>query len=367
MRSTLACLLLPIMAATPALAEESAPLQFTLNTDGGIKVANHDKSATFQLGGRLQFDYDATESKDNQLDTEDFDVRRARLYVKGHVGDWGYKAQFNIAESDGGKGGNAEDLYLSYLGFGKQAQITIGKQAEPFGLERLMSSKDISALERSAMTELHSPGRALGVKLHGVGSNWTYALGVFESDGDGGNDFEHKAMTGRFTYTPYQVGDAVIHLGASYTQRDADVSEDEVNGYGLELAASSGPLHLQAEYFGSEFGDEDLDGFYVQGGWVITGESRPYKQGNFGRVKPGNAYGAWELVLRLEQGDGNYGDIGLDKSTQVYDGNMYTLGVNYYADKNVRLGLNYSKGEAEDLLGNEFSGSELRARFQYAF
>ncbi|MGX2955098.1 hypothetical protein ACWAU3_21795 [Shewanella sp. JL219SE-S6] len=41
--------------------------------------------------------------------------------------------------------------------------------------------------------------------------------------------------------------------------------------------------------------------------------------------------------------------------------------MNYYADKNVRLGLNYSKGEAEDLLGNEFSGSELRARFQYAF
>ncbi len=329
-----------------------------IKTKGGLKVSTADKSASIQLGGRLQWDYDSTDS-DTTAQTDDFDVRRARLFVKGHYHDWGYKAQFNIAESDGADGGDAEDLYIRYMGFGKMANITVGKQKEPFGLEELTSSKDISALERSAMTEAYAPGRSGGIQLHGKGGNWTYGIGFFEADGDGDDDFDNTAITGRVTFAPIMESGTVLHLGAGFTDRGADVSADEVETFNLELAGVMGPFHAQAEYFDSEEGSVDSDGFYVQAGWVITGETRPYKGGKFKRIKPANKSGAWEAVVRYEDGEGKYSDIGLTTA----DGEQTTFGVNYYANNAVRIGLSYMDGELET--GEE--GDELRARLQFVF
>ena len=172
-------LALAISAASAAQAGTvtSSGKDLVIDTDSGIKVKTSDNSASFQLGGRIQWDYDATRSDDNGVDQTDFDVRRARLYAKGHFGDWAYKTQFNVAESDGAEGGDAEDLYIRYLGFGSAANLTIGKQKEPFGLEELTSSKDMPALERSAMTERYAPGRSGGIQLSGKGDNWTYGIG----------------------------------------------------------------------------------------------------------------------------------------------------------------------------------------------
>lgn len=334
-----------------------------LNADkSGLEVRTADDSASFELGGRLQWDYDATDSNfGSGTDTQEFDVRRARLFAAGHYGDWAYKMQFNIAESDtaDNNGGTAEDLYLRYTGFGKTAQVTVGKQKEPFGLEELTSSKDITALERSAMTERYAPGRNAGVQLSGKGSNWTYGVGVFEADGDGKDDANNLAMTGRVTAAPINSGDALLHLGAGYSSRGADTAADEVDKYNVELAGQLGSVHAQAEYFDSEEGNTSFDGYYVQLGWVITGESRPYKSGKFKRVKPSTPAGAWEVVARYEDGDGKYSDVKLDTAK----GNQTTLGVNYYANANVRLGLSYMDAE----LDTGETGDELRARFQYAF
>lgn len=347
-----------------------------LSTKGGLSLETADKSASFKIGGRLQWDYDATEVDEvgRQMDTEDFDVRRARVDLLGHFGDWAYKAQFNVAESSGASGGTAEDLYLRYTGFGKQANITVGKQKEPFGLEQLTSSNDISALERSAMTEAYTPGRSGGIQVHGKGPNWTYGVGLFEALGDSSDDFASTALTGRVTFAPLQTATAVLHLGAGFSTREgndaaqaADFTGDR-DVYNLELAFASGPFHAQAEYFElEEDGDRALgidatdgDGYYVQAGWIVTGESRPYQDGAFKRVKPSRDTGAWEVVLRYEEGLGRYSDIGL----RSVEGEQYTLGLNYYANDTVRLGLSYMSGE-EDVTGWE--GEELRARIQFAF
>ncbi|OZB03072.1 MAG: ATPase, partial [Marinobacter sp. 34-60-7] len=347
-------LALAISAASAAQAGNvtTSGEDLVIDTDSGIKVKVSDNSASFQLGGRLQWDYDATQSDANGVDTTDFDVRRARLYAKGHFGDWAYKAQFNVAESNGAKGGTAEDLYIRYLGFGSAATVTIGKQREPFGLEQLTSSKDISALERSAITERYAPDRNGGIQLSGKGDNWTYGIGYFEANGDGSDDFNNTAVTARGTVAPIQTNNMVVHLGAGYTTRDAYTQADEVDTFNLELAGASGPFHAQAEYFDSEEGQVDVDGYYVQLGWIITGESRPYKAGVFKRVKPASPKGAWEVVARFEDGDGKYSDVGLATT----DGEQTTLGLNYYANNNVRVGVSYMDGEE----ANGTSGDEVR-------
>ena len=319
---------------------------------GGLKIHNQDKSKSIQLGGRIQWDYDHT--KTDSANSDDFDIRRARLYVKGNVGDWAYKTQFNV-EGDG-----VEDLYIRYTGFGKLYNVTVGNQREPIGLEANTSSNNISVLERSGITELYTPGRSAGVQLHGKKDNWTYGVGVFEAEGDDSNDADALALTGRFTIAPIKGDNELLHFGLGYSNRAADDSDDEADIMNLEAAYVTGPLHVQAEYFDGEQGDMDVDGFYVQVGYVVTGETRPYKDGVFKRIKPAGERGAIEVVARFEDGDGKYSDIGVGTGA----GSQLTLGVNWYATNNIRLGLSYMDGENDDT-GED--GEEIRLRTQFTF
>ena len=168
--------LIAALIAASALSVSAANAnEVTVSTKGGLKVQSGDYK--FQLGGRIMYDYNKAELN-NVTDEDDFDLRRGRIYVKGNISkDWSFKSQFNI-DGDG-----VEDLYLRYAGWGKAANVTIGNQKMPFGLEEMTSSKDISVLERSAITERYAVGRAEGVQLHGsLGGDSTYGIGIFTDD-----------------------------------------------------------------------------------------------------------------------------------------------------------------------------------------
>jgi phosphate-selective porin OprO/OprP len=335
--------LIAAMVAATALVSTSANAEVKVSTKGGLKVSSGDYK--FQFGGRIMYDFNRSELN-GETDENDFNLRRGRLYAKGNIAkNWAFKSQFNT------NGGGVEDLYLRYTGWGKGAVVTIGNQKMPFGLEELTSSKDISVLERSAITERYAVGRAEGVQLSGkAGSNGTYAVGVFTDD-------EKDADTGfaaRYTQA-FKGENSLFHIGVAYK----DINED--SAFGIEAAAVTGPFHIQAEYVdGEEEGNDDLSGYYVQAGYILTGESRPYKGGKFKRVAPKGKAGAWEVVARLEEGDGNHSDIELGSD----DASAFTLGVNWYAHKNVKFGINYTDGESNT---NGDDGNELRARFQLTF
>lgn len=328
---------LTAVAATPAQAEVE------VSTAGGLKVTT--PTHEFKFGGRIMYDYNKAELN-GVADEDDFDLRRGRIFASGNVSDnWKFKSQFNV------NGSGVEDLYLRYTGWGKAAQVTIGNQKMPFGLEELTSSKDISILERSAITERYAIGRAEGVQLHGaIGSNSTYGVGLF---GDDTADSE-IGFAARYTYAPIVSDSGVLHFGVAYK----DIAEDSAVGF--EVAATSGPFHIQAEFVDGEEGNTDVDGYYVQAGYILTGESRPYKGGVFKRVAPGGNKGAWEVTARYEDGDGSHSDIELGTT----DASAYTLGLNYYPHKNVRIGVNYTDGESNI---SDDDGNEFRIRFQLTF
>ena len=330
-----------ILVINPVWGEE-----VKVSTRGGLKVTSGEYE--FKFGGRIMYDYNKSEIND-VTDEDGFDLRRGRLYASGKIGnDWSFKSQFNV------DGGGAEDLYLRYSGFGKGAVVTIGKQKVPFGLEELTSSKDISILERSAITEQYAIGRAESVNLHGaLGRNSTYSVSAFAQDQDDSNDDE-IGLAARYTIAPVKSDNHLLHVGLAYR----DIGDSDA--FGLEAAAVSGPFHVQAEYSDGDFGDKSLSGYYIQAAYVLTGETRPYKGGIFKRINPNRKGGAWEAVVRYEDGDGNHSDIELGRT----DASAYTLGLNWYAHQNVRLGINYTDGE--DNL-NEDDGSEFRVRFQLTF
>lgn len=337
-------LLIPNILLAGVVTTDGSDL--VVNLKGPIEIKTSDDNYSIKLGGRLMWDYNYAELN-GEADEDDFSIRRARLYLSGNVNDWSYKLQFNIGN---GNGGTPEDLYIRYNGWGKQAVVTVGKQKEPFGLEFLESSNHISYLERSAIIEAYAPQRQEGILFSGQRGDITYALGVFEDDsvGDG------AAVTGRVTYNPIRTSEQVLHLGLAHSNRAADVDMT-----GVELAYAQGPYHVQTEFMSSDNQGVSSDGLYVQAGWIITGETRPYKNGVFKKIKSGNSSGAWEVVVRYEDGEGNYSDQELGTT----DATSYGIGVNYYANQFIRVGATFT--EAEDNL-NDNDGSEFRVRLQVA-
>lgn len=336
-----------LFASEAALADHAQKHAVKVQTKGGLKVSTTDGNYSVKVGGRIQWDYNNAKAND-VTDEDGFDVRRARLFVSGKIQDWSFKSQFNV------NGNGFEDLYIRYNGWGKQARVTIGNQKMPFGLEELASSKDISLLERSAITERYAVGRQQGVQLHGGDGHINYGIGLFE-DGDSSESGD-LGFAARVAYAPINEKGSVLHFGLAYTDR-----ADESSALGLEAAWVAGAFHAQAEYVsGEQANADDLSGYYLQLGWVVTGESRAYKGGKFKRIKPAGKSGAWELVARYESGDGNYSDIELGND----DATALGLGINWYTNKNVRFGLNYTTGDSET---NNDEGEELRLRTQIVF
>ena len=361
--------LLAALVAASTLATTNVNAEVKVSTKGGnLKVTSGESS--IQFGGRIQYDYNRAEAN-GVVDEDEFDVRRARVDVKGNVNnDWAYKIDYNLDDSE------FEDLYIQYKGWGKAAQVTIGNHRQHFGLNDQTSSKDISILERAALSELFAPGRDEGITLSGdLGSNIHYAVGAFFDDADENDNGEELGFSGRITWAPIKTDSNVLHFGLAYINQDGsdgfEGGETEVeldDAFGFEAAYVAGSFHAQIEFadgtvvLGGE--DIDSDGFYVQAGYIITGESRPYKGGKFKRVKPGSKSGAWEVVARYEDGNGDFGDIELGNQLGDNEASSYTLGVNYYANNNIRIGASYSDGDEDN--GSD-DGNEFRVRFQLAF
>lgn len=351
-----------------------------IKTKGGLEAKTASKDFTFKLGGRVQVQYDNYADTMNLVDHEgdtgdDLFIRRARVYLKGTMyKDWAYKIQFNVADSGSG-GGTFEDLYVKWQRF-QWANIIVGKHKEPFSLQELTSSKWVTTVERAAIDDFIAEGRSLGMSVQGVNNFWGYALGVYENQ-DKKNDSGAQlwAMTGRAHMSPINSERALLHIGLGVSARDSKDSEDYYDGgsvtqgikkgdevsfgvddtesqtlFNVEAAGKIGPFHASGEYhqrdtqaatdaLGFTGEDASANGYYVQAGWFITGESRPYKKGKWDKIKPNRkGLGAWELFARYEGLDGE--DDGISAATRN-KGTISTIGANWYANEIVRISANY--------------------------
>ncbi len=362
--------------STPAFAEGEA----SAKAGKGFNVKKGD--VTFEVGGRLQYDIDYTDGdafEKSDVSASDTELRRARMFLKAKIAkDWEAKLQADFKDDGSTK---LADAYLKYKGW-SAATVTLGKHKTPFGLEEQISSKDITAIERTMGTNAFAAGRKYGISLGNASKDMSWSLGLFDF-GDEGNHIA-TGLVGRVTFAPIVSKDEVLHLGAGYRQnrlagdafKDADqrleihtaaekVGSGTIIGqsfmaYNFEVAYAAGPFHAQAEYFDGEVDggtgtDTDLSGYYAQFGYILTGESRPYSKGKFKRVKPKGNAGAWEVFGRYSQYE-----PGSDEA------NAFTLGLNYYANNAVRVGLNYVKGDLTEG-GVDKDGDAIAMRFQYVF
>ncbi len=350
-----------------------------------------DESGEFSMvpGGRLHAQYsyqddDLTRNGQPVDAASGTDIRRARFNMSGNLGeDFEYLTEFDFAGNDIA----ITDVFLVYTGF-DPLEITVGHQKHAISMELQESSNDIMFTERSLLNALTDTlfDRAIGINAKGSGRDWSAQIGLY-GDSAAPNDRDRESDEGyglatRLTWAPINDTGRVLHLGASAGVREpadsgrinnespafnADTTNfsnvaltdtgpidaiDRATIAGLELAAVAGSWSLQGEYaqvgVSRDNGLPSLDfsGYYLQMGWVLTGESRRYKgsDGEFKRLQPRHAFspddghwGAWELALRFDEHDLTDRDVIGGEQSRA------SLALNWYMNDYVRLMLDYNR------------------------
>ncbi len=334
-------------------------------TDDSLKIKTN--AQWIKIGGTLMWDVDS--AGDVFWDSEDdedagqtrSELRRVRLNIKTRMSDT-WKAELSLDFADDDASAEVKDAYVEYSGW-QLMNIIVGQNKEPFGLEAMTSLKNISFVERSMVSDAFRPGHNIGISLHNDTDILIWQVGVYQAQ-DREDDGDTYAVSGRLAVVPWKTDTGFFHMGISGSCRDFDGAEFEIkesaqihtadniiysNGietdrlllYGMETAFCRGPFSFQAEYMLADVNavekndDAVFDGYYLSASWFLTGETRPFKNGGWKRVKPESSYGAWELVTR-------YSCLDAAEKEKGTSANACTLGVNWHINSNIRLMNNYT-------------------------
>jgi phosphate-selective porin OprO/OprP len=337
---------------------------------------------------------DATEN-DHARDLNDgFNFRRVRLGIEGKAfGDFEYNFLYDFGGSGIEEGGKISAAWVQYNGFGP-VKLRVGAFPPVTSLEDAASNASSLFGERASVAEtvrgLAGGDGRTAVALLGSGERWNFTAAVTGNVIGTSTYDEQVGLVGRFAYVPFKRANALIHLGLNTTVvtspaaggpdvpggavtnlrlRDrpelrvdgtrlvdtGNIDADSLTSVGAEFGALYKNFYIQAEYFdigierrASALPDPEFNGWYVQGSWILTGESRRYSTANAGfdgprPAKPFNlkegTWGAWELAVRYSTLDLNYLENALPAAGSIRGGeqDIFSVGINWYVNNGVTL------------------------------
>lgn len=276
-----------------------------------------------------------------------FDIRRARLDIKGDITErFDYRTQ---VEFGGASGPFLLDVTIGYK-VNPYLKLTAGQFKIPFSQENLISSSKLETINRSQVVEAlvargsdvigNQNGRDIGVQANGSLSSkedynlLDYAFGIFNGSGINRADLnEQKDFVGRLVYYPlkdWSIGTS--YYSGRYTLSAAPARKDDRDRWGVEFAYVKDPFSLKGEYIKGNDGATNEDGWYLQAGYFFI----PKK---------------FQGVFKFDTYDAN---------TKLKDNevNVYTIGGNWYFNKWAFLQVNYEfKNEkAKEIKNNALIG-----------
>ena len=332
------------------------------------------------------------------------DFRRARLSAKCSVlQNTNYFMQFDFAFF--GRP-TFTDLWVEQTNVPVLGNVRVGQWKQPFSLEVVSSFRYTTFMERSLLFQPFTPFRRLGVGSynHNKDEEITWAASVFRSGQDQfGDTLATDGGWGtaeRITALPFwsNEGANYLHLGVGHffnappndtvnfrtipeffiganapgvvgTSGQAvpggldgtpffvatgNLAVSNYNVIGSEFLWVAGPLSVQSEAMVNIVNQEGvnptaaLPGMYIQTGYFLTGEHRPYdrKTAQIDRVKPNGNFlypaskgatgmGAWEIAARYSYLNLN------DKNIRGGVINDFTAGLNWFMNPYTRMEFNY--------------------------
>lgn len=345
------------------------------------------------------FEQDAASKQQVGNQQDELEARSLRISARGHFElfrTWNYMLSYEYKGFDQTSAAdwNTTDVRISTLLGPRIGTLTLGKIKEPFAYEMVGDAANLPHHERllSPFFRSRNDGATLGNAV--LDQRATWAVGWYndwwvqgDSWSDSGNDF-----AGRITALPVWSRDGAdyLHLAVStryygavdnqlrYRGKPAsNVADDYVDTgkvpgdhawhTGIEALWNSGGYSVLAEYVRADLSTRDdrdptLDGWYVTGSWVITGEHRPYdrKAGYARRILPQGRWGAVELI-------GRYGHVDLDDGP-VRGGSMdgWWAGVNWWANNRWKASVGYGNIDL-DRFGLDGNTKTLLTRLQWIY
>jgi len=335
----------------------------------GLSVSSPDGDSVFNFGGRLQLDGSTYREGRSKLGNGT-EARRVRLRMSGTVErDWGYKLEVNFNPSGGSE---ITDSWIQYKGWENTA-TTVGHQKVPFG-QQTMTSSNYQVFQERALPDSFIDQGAIGRRRMGVtathwGDNHHASAGLFgeglDDDGKGNEDW---GVAGRFVATPIAEPDRHLAVGGSVYLRDLSPNSglrfssrpeshiagtklvdtgviagaDDLTMANAEVTLVSGRFHAQGEVFDVRvhrrgMRTANFGGYYGQVSWFLTDDSRSYsvKSAKYGRIKPKEEQGAWEVAARYSMIDVSDRDVRGGRQENM------TLGLNWWMNPSMTMRFNY--------------------------
>jgi phosphate-selective porin OprO/OprP len=381
-------------------------------------IADTTGNFTFKPRGVVEFDAVAfLEHKGGYDYNNGTGFRRARIGLEGTAFKWwNYRIELDFA-------GNAVSLLDAYLQYTKipKTVITLGHHKAPFGLEANNSDNYNTFLERGMFTNAFGTAgaeRRIGISAaYAPQETLNIAVGLF-GDGEGisrssgapvtDTPDESWGVNGRATWEPVFDTGKIVHVGLSGFYRTALKSgdvEDAVrlsdrpnvrvdNGniadsgvitgveslryLGAEAAGVFGPLTVAGEagriwLERPSLPNEHFTGYYAYASYFLTGETRPFRGGNFVRIRPfkelgKDGLGAFEVALR-------YDHLDLENTPVLArvgnDATSVTVGLNWYFNPYAKLMFNWVRFWGDntplDPIGVDTKGDALATRLHLDF
>lgn len=318
-------------------------------------------------------------------------------------GNFDYKILFDFGGAGAEDAGRVQEMWIQYSGF-DPLKIRVGAFAPSLGLEDAASTNGSLFPERPAVAEiargLAGGDKRMGVGLFGSGERWHASAVYTGSTAEGINTAasgfnsasydEQQGFALRLAGTPLRGDGWLVHTGvnASVITQPEDagatastrygvrlrerpelrvdgtrlvdtgsMDADGAHAYGFELAFQRKSLMFEGEYFdigvdrrnpAAGVSDPKFSGWYLESGWVLTGDSRKYDKGtaSFGAPsvsKPfdlaAGDWGAWELAARYSYLDLNSNPDSAVVANRVRGGeqSIWTLGLNWFPNPAVKF------------------------------
>ena len=412
---------------------------------GTASIASSDGAFTVAFHGIMQMDaatYSQSKSLPSAVTVRDLNsgtnLRRARIGINGKLfSDFDYNLLAEFGGSGAEDAGRFQEIWLQYSKF-DHVKFRIGAYPPLVGLEDAASTNSQPFLERPASAEvarsLAAGDYRMSAGVFGSSDRWLYSLALTGNTISTLNTQataftaqsydEQLGVAARLAGTPLRGFDWLVHVGVNYVAainpadagaaaatrypvqlRDRPelrvdgtrlidtgaLNADNASATGLELAGQYKGLWAQGESFryavtrynpATGVTNPDFKGWYVEGGWSLTGEARKYNtqtaafDGVVPRVnfdpKSGN-WGAFEVVARYSTLDLNHHDTATLAADRVLGGqqDITALGLDWQLNQDVRF---VFQGQAVKIdrvnaagaqIGQKYNTLSVRSQFNF--
>lgn len=357
-------------AVAAELKEENKEITFSAKGKETVKL---------RFNGRMHFQYDSLDSKDNGADvasTNHFYFRRLRLGAKAtHENGLFAETVVDFAED-----GLSIDEAVAGYEFSDAFTGMVGYQKVPFGFQETTSSSKIKTIERSAANrffadDIDFAGRHTGLHAKGnLGGGFSYAAAIVNgAQGEGSRLLgtaqasNNLAAFGRVQWSGndltlgvdvgHQSNNDVIKIDLTPGDDDDDVfAPQDVTAFTAYANYKFEGFDILGEYFSADMDDqEDAEGYSLRVAYKFDKFEPVFRYSHL--KNDAFEIDSDELIRRAPSEGATIGD----DNNEI---DSYYFGLNYYYNKAVSLMTGYEIADTDSDTGDEVEIDGFRARLQ---